>query len=79
MIKRMSRGDIQVQIGERTVTIEGEALAYSEGKTAFVIYKDSIQHWDAPNEGPIDELTKQEILRDVISELEQKGVRVEVE
>ena len=79
MITKMSPGYLRVQMGERTVTIEGEGLVRMEGQPDYVIYKDSIRQWDSPHVEPIDEVTKQQILHDVVLELEEQGVKVAVE
>lgn len=60
MILEVSRGHIQVKIGDRTATAQGEtATAQGEmffpgnDKMGFVLYRRSLKFWNAPNENQI--------------------------
>jgi hypothetical protein len=79
MIKEITRSQIRLQLGDKTVTIEGEGYARGYGSPDFVVYKNSIQRWDPPFDGQlIDEHTKDEIIATVTSEMLMKGMTIEI-
>jgi hypothetical protein len=79
MITKISRGFVEAQVGNKTVTILGEGLLRMEGQLDYVIYKDSIECWDGPAKEPIDSVTREAILADVLVEMQERGMTVEVE
>jgi hypothetical protein len=80
MITEITRGHVRMQFGNRTVTVEGEGYARGYGSPDFVVYKDSIQRWDPPDENTIiDEHTKDQILALLIEEMAKEGMKIEVE
>ena len=79
MITKISRGSIEVQVGDRTVTILGEGLLRTKGLPDFVLYQDSIEYWEGPEKEPIDPVTRKAILAAVLEEMQQRGMRVAVE
>lgn len=54
----MARGHIRLKIGDKVVTVMGEALLPSEDSPDYVIYSDSIQNWDSPHENEIKEIRR---------------------
>ncbi len=80
MITEITRSHIRIRVGDRTVTIQGEAYLPGYGSPDFVIYENSIRHWDPPNENiEIDEITRKEILELLGKGLEKKKLTFEVE
>jgi Immunity protein 74 len=79
-IAYMTPGHIDFQFGERSVTLQGEALNPSSGGVDYVIYGFSIDRWNAPKDDQV--LTPAErklVLETVLRELRAKGTVVEVE
>jgi hypothetical protein len=81
MILEISRSRVRAEIGGKTVTIEGEGYLKGYGSPDFVMYKNSLQRWDPPDDGEtIDEAMRQTILNGVKAEMEsEKGMTVEIE
>lgn len=50
MILEVSRGHIQVKIGDRTATSQGEMFFPGNDKIGFVLYRGTLRFWDAPNQ-----------------------------
>ena len=46
----VTRGHLRVKIGARSVTVYGEALLRGYGSPDFVLYQNSIEKWDRPND-----------------------------
>lgn len=71
-----------LEIGEKTVTIYGEALRPDEkDEPSFVVFSKSFTNWDKPFEKKvISEEEKKEILQMVVDEMrEEKGIIVEID
>ena len=80
MIIEITRSYIRMQVGDRTVTIEGEAYIPGHGSPDFVVYENSIRKWDPPNEKiEIDEISKKKILNLLKNEMKRKKMSLEVE
>jgi hypothetical protein len=80
MIREISRGSIVFQIGQMTITVEGEMLAGEGQNSNFVVYSDSIRKWDPPNENvPLDESAKRMILKSLLDEMRSKNWIVEID
>ena len=79
-ITHMTPGHIDYQFGDRSVTIQGEAMDSSSRGTAYVIYGFSIDRWNAPyNHQTLTQTEKQLVLEGVLAELRAGGTVVEVE
>jgi hypothetical protein len=65
---------IRAQYGDRTVTIAGEMLV----EKGSIIHKNSIEKWDGGPGKSIDEATRKEILKGVVSEMQGYGYSVEI-
>jgi len=79
MITKISRGFVEMRVGDRSVTIFGEGLLPMAGQPDYVIYKNSIEYWDGPEKDPIDAATRQSILDDLVKEMRERGMKVAVE
>jgi len=80
MIIEITRSYIRIRIGDRTVTLEGEAYMRGHGSPDFVVYENAIHHWDPPNDNiGIDENTKKEILEILKKEMAERNMTLEVE
>lgn len=49
-LTEIARGHLRVKVGANSVTIYGEAFLRGYGSPDFVIYRNSIENWDAPND-----------------------------
>lgn len=80
MILEMTRGHIKLKVGEKTVTIYGEAMLPAPGEPDFVCSRNAIKAWDPPDdEEPIDEGMCQKILALIREELAKKKMTLEVD
>ena len=80
MIREITSGSVVVEYGPMTLTIDVEMLVGGKGRPDFVLYSDSIRHWDPPNENvPLDKELKEIILRTVLAEMHDAGHVVEVD
>lgn len=53
MILEVSRGRIQVRIGNKTATAQGEMFFPDNDKMGFVLFRRSLRFWDAPDHNQI--------------------------
>ena len=80
MILEMTRGHIKLKVGERTVTIYGEALLPSSGEPDFVCGRNSIKAWEPPHEKePLTEEARDQIIEMIRKELAEKKMTLEVD
>ncbi len=80
MIIEITRGHIRLEIDQKTVTVQGEALLARYGELDFVLYSSSIGCWDAPYASEvIDATMKRRILDEVVADFQNRGMRVEIE
>jgi hypothetical protein len=49
-LTEIARGHLRVRDGAKSVTVYGEALLRGYGSPDFVLYQNSIEKWDAPND-----------------------------
>ncbi|MHC8335205.1 Imm74 family immunity protein [Pseudomonas sp. LB3P25] len=80
MILEISRGYIQVKIGDRVATAQGEMFFPGNDKIGFVLYRGSLKFWDAPDRNQI--LTADDInmvIDDIQADFSKGGHTLEVE
>ncbi len=74
-VKLKGRSAIVYVEGDKRMIISSEFLSSPSG---IVIYSDSIKKWEAPHEGTkITGQQKEEIKKNITSDLEMHGIRVE--
>jgi hypothetical protein len=49
----ITHGHLRVKIGGKSITIYGEAFLRGYGSPDFVLYQNSIEKWDAPDDKKI--------------------------
>jgi hypothetical protein len=49
-LSELARGHLRVNDGAKSVTVYGEAFLRGYGSPDFVLYQNSIEKWDAPND-----------------------------
>lgn len=80
MILEVSRGHIQVKVGDRTATAQGEMFFPGNEKMGFVLYKGSLKFWDAPNQNQsmtVDDVKV--VVADIQADFSKGGHTLEVE
>ena len=81
-ILEINRGHVKVQVGEKTVTVYGEALMRVEGVNDidFVLYSDTVKNWDAPaNAEKISAADKKKILDFIKKDFTARKNKLEIE
>ena len=80
MIKHMTPSEVGFQVGDRSVTVDGEALMPSGGRERFVVYAFSIKGWNAPHQNePMTDADKRLILDGLQREISKRNTDVEIE
>ena len=77
MIKHMTRGAVELSVGGRDVTMQGEAYLRGHGSPDFVAYRNTLTHWEDGAE--LTESDKQTIIDDLLSDAHARGWTIEVE
>lgn len=49
-LTEIARGHLRVKVGAKSVSVYGEAFLRGCGSPDFVIYRNSIENWDAPDD-----------------------------
>lgn len=49
-LREIARGHLRVKVGAKSATVYGEAFLRGYGSPDFVLYQNSIEKWDAPND-----------------------------
>lgn len=81
-ILEIHRGHVKVQVGEKTLTVYGEALMRIEGAgdIDFVLYSNTVKNWDAPAEAEkISEANKSKILDFIKKDFAARNNKLEIE
>ena len=76
----IARGHIRVKDGPRSVTAYGEAFLRGHGSPDFVLYQNSIEKWDPPNQN--DGLThaeKDQVIQFIKDEFSRRKISLEIE
>jgi hypothetical protein len=80
MLKSVTRGEIVFELGGKQVTVQGEALSPTPGMPSYVIYANSIERWDPPNDKtPMTALEKYAVLEGIKEALQNRGTIFDVE
>jgi len=73
-VEVVGRTGLRYKAHGMVVTIDSEVLA---GPSALVVYTDSIQHWDVPNEGIlIDNGVRREIIENIREAFRFRGLEI---
>ncbi|WP_445178659.1 Imm74 family immunity protein [Pseudomonas sp. McL0111] len=80
MILEVSRGHVQVKIGDRTATVQGEMFFPGNDKIGFLLCRGSLRFWNAPNQNQIMTVADIDIIiADIRADFSQGGHTLEVE
>lgn len=76
----VSRGDIKLRTENKTVRVLGEALISSTPtEPSYVIYLNSLDKWEAPLNGSLNEAEKREVISAIQKYFHDRGSVVEFE
>ena len=79
-LTELTRGRLKVKDGDHFATIYGEALLRGVGALDFLIYKNTLEKWDAPHEAELmDDAQKATIIRFLREEFAARKMFVEFE
>lgn len=80
MILNITRGHIEVKIGDKIALIPGEMFRAKNGKTGFGVYLDQIEYWE-PKESKqrITCAETQAIINEIQTEFNKNGFTLEVD
>jgi Immunity protein 74 len=79
-ITYMTPSRIEYQYGDRSTTVQGEAMAPAPGGVDYVVYAFSIKKWNPPHQDIAMTAAEQNsVLEAVCNELRAKGTVVDVE
>jgi len=79
-IKKITRGSIVMTVGNRQITIQGEAYERGYGSPDFVAYLSSLKTWDPPHDQtPLDEQTRQKIVKGLKEKIAERQMTIEFE
>jgi len=78
-ILELTRSHVKLRIGDRTVTIEGEAYMPGYGSPDFVVYMNTLQRWDPPDGESIREDERTRILEVMRRGFAERNLSYEVE
>jgi len=79
-LTEISRGHLRVKNGTKNITVYGEALLREYGSPDFVLYQNSIEKWDAPNEQEhITPAKKDQLIRFLNEEFSRRKMFLEIE
>jgi hypothetical protein len=80
MILDVSRGHIKVKILGRIATVGGEMFFPGNDKLRFVVYSDTINFWDPPDQAVrISPAERQLILDDIKADFAKGGHTLDIE
>ena len=80
MIIEMQRGKVRLKLGDKTVTIGGEAYLPGHGSPDFVAYSNSIEYWDPPHKNlKISDTERLQILELLKTCMAEKNLSLEIE
>lgn len=78
MITNKTRAKIELSVGGRKVTIQGESfLRRGGGSPDFLAYRNSLVSWDDGE--PLTEADKEAVLDDLLKSAEERGWTIEIE
>ena len=79
-LSEIARGHLRVKNGAKCLTIYGEALLRGYGSPDFVLYENSIENWDAPNdEEAITPAEKGQLIQFLTQEFHRRKMILEIE
>jgi len=79
-LTEITRGHLRIIDGARSVTVYGEALLREHGSPDFVLYQNSIEKWDAPNDKvDLTSTEKKQLIQFLKEEFSRRKIFLEIE
>jgi len=79
-LSEIARGYLRVKDGTKSVTVYGEALLRGHGSPDFVLYQNSIEKWDAPNDQEnVTPTEKEQLVQFLKEEFSRRKMFLEIE
>lgn len=79
-LAEIARGHLRVKDGAKSVTVYGEALLRGYGSPDFVLYQNSIESWDAPdNKENVTSEEKERLINFLKEEFSKRKMFLEIE
>jgi hypothetical protein len=79
-LTEIARGHLRVKDGPKSVTVYGEALLRGHGSPDFVLYQNSIEKWDAPNDQEdVTPAEKEQLIQFLKEEFPRRKMFLEIE
>jgi hypothetical protein len=79
-LTEIARGHLRVNDGAKSVTVYGEALLRGHGSPDFVLYQNSIEKWDAPNDHEdVTPAEKEQLIQFLKEEFSRRKMFLEIE
>jgi len=76
----ITRGHLKVQAGAKGVTIYGEAFLRGYGSPDFLLFKNSIEKWDVPNDQEgVTPAEKEQLIQFLKEEFSRRKMFLEIE
>lgn len=79
-LTEIARGHLRMKDGAKSVTVYGEALLRGYGSPDFVLYQNSIEKWDAPNDQEdVTPAEKEKLIQFLKEEFSRRKMFLEIE
>lgn len=78
-LTEIARGHVRVKDGAKSVTVCGEALLRGYGSPDFVLYQNSLEKWDAPNDQDVTLAEKEQLIQFLKKEFSRRKILLEIE
>lgn len=79
-LTEIARGHLRMKDGAKSLTVYGEALLRGYGSPDFVLYQNSIEKWDAPNDQEdVTPAEKEQLIRFLKDEFSKRKMFLEIE
>jgi hypothetical protein len=76
----ITHGHLRVKIGGKSITIYGEAFLRGYGSPDFVLYQNSIEKWDAPDDKEnLTLIEKKQLVQFLKEEFSRRKMCLEIE
>lgn len=76
----ITRGHLRVKVGRKSITIYGEAFLRGYGSPDFVLYQNSVEKWDAPDDKEnLNLIEKKQLVQFLREEFSRRKMFLEIE
>jgi len=76
----ITRGHLWVKVGRKSITIYGEAFLKGYGSADFVLYQNTIEKWNAPDDKEnLTIIEKEQLIQFLKGEFSRRKMLLEIE